>query len=1098
MKTGRTTILAMGLLLAAVVPALALFSGGDGSATNAYLISTPADLNNIRSYKGSLPSTFIHYRQTADIDLSGYPNWQPIGTNSGSTACVHYDGDGFSIANLNISRSTESNVGLFGHLSGSVRNLALTSGGVSANSYVGAIAGVLLNGSISNCASRVSVGGTLAGGLVGLNQNGTLRNVSVRDAVVSGNSIIGGLVGYAAGGVFSRSYSSAVVMGPSDAGGLIGFASSSPTISSCYWDTQASGRATSAGGTGLSTAAMMQRASYSGWDFSAVWQLYHGRSYPYLRSLVDTVANPVLTPGTGEYTGSSVTVTATCATAGATIHYEIGFGLTPSDLTTNTLSPGGTIEVPILETLGAVAWAPYLNPSAVASATYDPANAVAPPTVSPAAGTYPGTNLAVTISCQTADAVLRYTLDGSEPVDTSPLVPPGGGVTIPLPCMLKAKGWREGLNPSQTLEAVFSQMPTVATPAFNPDGGAFTGNTVNVTISCSTTGAVIRYTTDGSEPDEFDPGVSSGASVVVPVPGTLKAKAWKTGYTESLVRSTAYSAAGAVATPTFNPDAGPIASGYVSVTMTSATAGTTLHYTTDGTEPTLSSPSVASGQSVPVPVPGTLKAKAWAAGLNPSALKTASYTTAGVVATPAFSPDGGTGTAGTVNVTLSCGTAGASIHYTTGGLYPTASDPSVASGAVVAVPQPAILKAKAFKTGLFSSPVKIAYFGSFAGGAGTVQDPYRIASAAHLDRVRDHLDAHFVLIADIDLGVSPWNGGAGWIPLGSSVTAFTGTMDGQGHVISNLYVNRPAEDRVGLFGIVRSPGQIRHLGLSGGSVQGKQYVGALVGYSYAVLSNCYATVSVVGNKYVGGLLGANGIGGVCQDSNATGSVAATGTSPSFFGGLVGFLTQSTVVRCYAAGSVAAVGSAGGLAGGVSGSTVSGSYWDTQTSGLGSSAGGSGRTTLQMYQQATFTGWDFADVWRIDEGVDYPRLRAFDPVSSSSPPDNWLVRFYGSVAAAPELSVKGGPLLWEYIAGTDPSDPDSLFAVTDADTAAGTLTMQVNSVTGRVYRLFSRTSLATGTWQPVGVASNGTGGVLTFVVPAPAVQTFYRLSVELAD
>lgn len=1092
-------MLAVALLLAAA-SAEAQFSGGNGTSTNAYQVATAADLNNIRNYKGSLPSTYIYYRQTADINLSGYPNWLPIGTNSGSTACVHYDGDGYAISNLNINRSADFNVGLFGHLSGSVRNLALLSGTVQANSYVGALAGVLYNGSISNCSSSVSVRGSYAGGLVGLNQNGVLRNVSVRGAVVSGSDIIGGLVGYASGGSLTYSFASAVITNGSNAGGLVGFASPLPTVSACYWDTQVSGKTNSAvvGATGgLSTAAMMQRTSFSGWDFNTRWQLYKGHSYPYLRSLADTVADPVLVPGSGAYPGSSVTVTATCATAGSTIHYTMGFGQTPNDSTTNTIASGGTIEVLILETLNTVAWAPYMNPSAIISATYDPASQAAEPTASPPAGSYAGTNLTVTISSLTSNAVIRYTLDGSEPDVSSMVVPPLGEVTLPLtstPTTLKAKAWADGLNPSSTMIADYEQMPTAATPTFNPDGGLFTGSTVVVTFSCSTPGAMIHYTTDGSTPSTTNAWVSSGSSVVVPLGNTLKARAWASGMVESQIKSADYSSAGAVATPIFNPDGGAIAAGFVAVVVTNATAGATIYYTTDGAEPDLLSPSVVNGQSVRVPVPGTLKAKAFANGLNASVVKSAAFTTAGVVTTPSFSPAGGT--VGTL-VTLSCVISGAVIHYTTNGVDPTASSPSVSSGAQVFVPSPSTLKAKAFKSGSFPSPVAVAYYGEFAGGTGTVNDPYRVATAVHLDNTRNHLNSHFVLADDIDLGVSPWNTGSGWGLIGSLSGAFTGSMDGQGHVVSNLFIDRPAENAIGLFGYVQGSCQIRNLGLVGGSVNGKQYVGALVGYSYGIISNCYSTVDVVGNRYVGGLVGGNGDFSRCQDSYAVGSVTANGSSPAFLGGLIGSVLQSTVTRCYAVGSVQAMASAGGLIGGNNASTITNSYWDKETSGLTSSQGGTAKTTVEMQQQATFAGWDFTNVWRIEEGVDYPRLRAFDQ-STSAIPDAWLIRFYGSVAAAPENSVKGDPLVWEYIAGTDPTDPVSRFAVTDAASMVGTLSMQAGSVTGRVYRLLSRAALTAGDWQPAsGVAAqNGTGAPLTFEVPEPPVRTFYRLSVEL--
>jgi hypothetical protein len=62
-------------------------------------------------------------------------------------------------------------------------------------------------------------------------------------------------------------------------------------------------------------------------------------------------------------------------------------------------------------------------------------------------------------------------------------------------------------------------------------------------------------------------------------------------------------------------------------------------------------------------------------------------------------------------------------------------------------------------------------------------------------------------------------------------------------------------------------------------------------------------------------------------------------------------------------------------------TVTASYWDTETSGLTTSAGGTGRTTAEMKQQSTFVDWDFDTVWQIDEGETYPYLRS----NPQSPP-----------------------------------------------------------------------------------------------------------------
>jgi parallel beta-helix repeat protein len=144
-----------------------------------------------------------------------------------------------------------------------------------------------------------------------------------------------------------------------------------------------------------------------------------------------------------------------------------------------------------------------------------------------------------------------------------------------------------------------------------------------------------------------------------------------------------------------------------SVVVTCDTSGAVIHYTCDGSDPTESSSIVASGSSVAVNVSMTLKVKAFKSGLPPSATNTQVYTL--LVATPTFDPDGYVGDT-PQNVTISCASSGSTIHYTTTGIDPTESDPTIASGGTVSISQSTILKAKAFQTGWTSSGVKSAVY----------------------------------------------------------------------------------------------------------------------------------------------------------------------------------------------------------------------------------------------------------------------------------------------------------------------------------------------------------------------------------------------------
>ncbi len=199
----------------------------------------------------------------------------------------------------------------------------------------------------------------------------------------------------------------------------------------------------------------------------------------------------------------------------------------------------------------------------------------------------------------------------------------------------------------------------VATPTFDPPGGAYeAGQTV--TISCSTPGATIYYSTDGSAPT-----LPYVGPLDIDETCTLKAVATRLEWKDSAVASTTYNI-GRVSTPTFDPPGGTYHAEQ-EVTISCATTGTTIRYTTDGSEPSESSPKY----NNPIPVTGataTLKARAYKSGWVESNIGSTTYTLS--PATPTFDPPGGLYVIGQT-VTISCSTPGATIYYSTDGSAPT-------------------------------------------------------------------------------------------------------------------------------------------------------------------------------------------------------------------------------------------------------------------------------------------------------------------------------------------------------------------------------------------------------------------------------------------
>lgn len=164
-----------------------------------------------------------------------------------------------------------------------------------------------------------------------------------------------------------------------------------------------------------------------------------------------------------------------------------------------------------------------------------------------------------------------------------------------------------------------------------------------------------------------------------------------------------------------------------------------------------------------------------------------------------------------------------------------------------------------------------------------------------------------------------------------------------------------------------------------GSASGLMVIG-FVYQNTGIISKCFTTCAVSGSSSGAGFCLYQQ--GTITDCYATGAVTGSDIS-------VGFCynndTTGTISRCYSVGAVnPAATQKGGFCCGNS-HTITGCYWDTQTSGCATSDGGTGKTTAQMKAQATFTSWDFVATWGINEGVSYPTLIPWSQVPGSAIP-----------------------------------------------------------------------------------------------------------------
>ncbi|MFZ5502216.1 MAG: MBG domain-containing protein [Pseudomonadota bacterium] len=319
-----------------------------------------------------------------------------------------------------------------------------------------------------------------------------------------------------------------------------------------------------------------------------------------------------------------------------------------------------------------------------------------------------------------------------------------------------------------------------------------------------------------------------------------------------------------------------------------------------------------------------------------------------------------------------------------------------------------------------------------------------ISNAHQLQLMAMNLNADYRLVADIDMAelANPggvWDVNAGFMPIWGGMQVqppfnfpisvpFTGTLDGAGHVINNLRINRPTESAVGLFGILGRGASVTNVGLSNVDITGGNYVGALAGRNgngsgsafgsgaAASITNSYVSGGTVsggsavtgGSGVVGGLVGSNS-GFIANSYAGSGTVSVTGAVGfSSVGGLIGrhsgvlenaYSTNAVIggVSSDAGGLIGSAGcecipvvnntyASGLVTGGVAGqtggligtnfATVSNSYWDVTTTGQAFADGSgnsvvsgiTGLTTAAAMTRASYANFDFASTWwmpRVD-------------------------------------------------------------------------------------------------------------------------------------
>jgi hypothetical protein len=934
----RTLLVGLTMFLLAL-PVHAKYSGGTGEPNDPYQIATAADLIAL----GETPEDYDkHFILTADIDLDPNlpgrkvfdraiisPDTKDIEDGfQGTSFAGVFDGNGHTILHLTITGNAY--LGLFGQLGGQVENVGIVDVNIAGLGIcIGGLVGHIGTGTISACYSTGAVSGnTSIGGLVG--QNGEeiwiegrggrfMKRVGGRMAncystcSVTGTATLGGLVGYNYAGTITTCYSTGRVSGNDQVGGLVG-SRLDGTEDECFWDIQTTGQVTSWGGVGKTTAEMYTASTYFLWSVcgnEGIWTIDDGLDYPHLA-------------------------------------WEHRPGVILSAHLSDFLVGSGSEDNPYL--------------------IYTPNDI----------------EIIASFACEQGKHFRLMFVEGQGTQDSPYLIYTAeqlnmiGMLQNELDKHFKLMADIDlSIYDGRDGRCVFNKIGTNYDNTFT---GVFDGNGMSIlnissTIFASVHGTIqdVRFT----EPNSTGSPVASNYGTIARCcvqGGRVSGAGGLVGQNHGTVTHCYSTTSGAFTGGLVGRNFGDVTYCYSAGKVKGNTAGGVV-----GDCPLMFA---------------TVQCCVW--DMETSG---ASQSAGGVGLTTAEMMDpnmlGLNGFANDPNWVLNAGLD-----------YPRLTWEGTQG---VTIPEPVIY---------------------WLAGQGTQESPYMIDTADQLilmGKASILWDKHFVLGADINLDPNLSDGhifGQAVIP------TFTGVFDGNSHIISNLVIE--GVRYLGLFSRLESGAEVKNLGVvdvnvigsssyvgglvgensyghvdgcyGTGTVSGGRYVGGLVGENYGIITNCYSKGTFTGDFDVGGLVGGNN--GSITASYSTSAVSGDGD----VGGLIGYTYKGAVTECYSTGSVSGdvcvgglVGSApdcaithcysagevngsafvGGLVGSPSPPRVTASFWDTETSGQTTRSWGTGKTTAEMQTASTFldAGWDFvgetangtADIWKIADGLDYPRL-----------------------------------------------------------------------------------------------------------------------------
>ncbi|GEM_PF-3249929 len=886
-----------------VVHAATAFFGGSGTPSDPYQIATAAQLHAVRDH---LAASYVLMN---DIDLTDYLSasgagyndghgWVPIGTNT-TPFVGHFNGKGHVIAHLTMDNSARF-VGLFGYAAGSIENVELRSvditndnisgsvGAVAGNNY-GTLRNVYVTGEASgestvgglvgygnsssvveNVYANVDVTGYDVGGLIANVTGGTIIN-AYAGGDVSAYRYAGGLVGRHQGGSITDAYADGNVSSLGPAGGLVGLQDAGATVTGSY--TTHPPLIGSASGTvslsyaGLPDSGMKQQATYVGWDFTNTWGIDEGNGTPYLQ--------PVLSAAL-----ASSSVNDTLSVQG--------------DVWYSSLDEPFSLQY----TMKNQANAPV---STVTSETFTGVIAVDNRDLSTAA---------LSSGSYTLDVTVNSAVYGELVSKTLPFIVDHEPPTIQI-----------GTNGSETYAKTASSIVTIT-----DSGSGLEASSLKYvwTQSADTPGEDAGWTVFASN-DSLTKSNADGdwflhIEVTDQVGGTARATSnrFRLDNTAPSVHYNPYGLSGYLHSVS------------TVVTVDDSLSGvdtTTLQYAwSHPGASSLSWEDFTNGDTLTQNSPDGQWVLNIAATDHAGNTKTIASSTFAIDNTPpviSFETDGNEVLSYLASTKVNVSDAESGIDYSALNYVWTQSASPPGDGAAwtaftngdtltkFGTDGDWYLHIRAGDQAGNTSEIATSRFNlknlqlAFSGGDGTTDHPYQIETAAQLDLVRNLPFANYVLLNDMDMSDylaesgAGYNGGNGWQPIGSEDSPFSGTFDGGGHVIEHVTLTA-TEDYAGLFGL--SVGTIANIGMEHAAIvmdnDHSLSAGVLIGSNQGTIRHSYANGAMSGKGFVvGGLVGNN----EGEISDSTSSVAVTG-SGNIIGGFTG-VNNGSVTNAYAEGDM---------------------------------------------------------------------------------------------------------------------------------------------------------------------------------------------------